>query len=96
MQNDETTNTPLFGTIGAGAEEIDNLDNDDGHTQKLVDEIESMCINCEENVWATRFVANSGHDSTSVDKDPLLPRGHFNVILMSTLWYYTFPTILTP
>jgi hypothetical protein len=50
MQNGENTSAPLFGTIGAGAEEVDNLDNDDGQTQHLVDEIESMCINCEENV----------------------------------------------
>jgi hypothetical protein len=55
MQNGETTNTPLFGTIGAGAEEINNLDNEDGQTQSLVDEIESMCINCEENVCCRFF-----------------------------------------
>ena len=49
MQNGET-NTPLFDTIGHGAEQVDSLTNGDDGSQKLVEEIESMCINCEENV----------------------------------------------
>jgi hypothetical protein len=49
MLNGET-NTPLFDTIGHGAEQVDNLADDDEGGQKLVEEIESMCINCEENV----------------------------------------------
>lgn len=54
-QNGETTSAPLFGTIGEGAEEINNLDDEDGQMQSLVDEIESMCINCEENVGCHFF-----------------------------------------
>ena len=50
MQNGENTSAPLFDTIGHGAEQIDNLANGDEEGQKLVEEIESMCINCEENV----------------------------------------------
>ena len=53
MQNGnaaETAPTPLFQTIGKGAEEVDNLVDGQEETQKLVEEIESMCINCEENV----------------------------------------------
>ena len=54
MQNGETTETPaspaLFETIGKGAEEVDKIADDSEETQKLVEEIESMCINCEENV----------------------------------------------
>ena len=50
MQNGETTSTPLFNTIGHSAEQVDNLANGDEESQKLVEEIESMCINCEENV----------------------------------------------
>src|SRR5579859_6725304 len=50
MQNGETTSAPLFDTIGHGAEQIDNLARGDEEGQKLVEEIESMCINCEENV----------------------------------------------
>jgi hypothetical protein len=50
MQNGENITAPLFDTIGHGAEQVDSLDNDDEQGQKLVEEIESMCINCEENV----------------------------------------------
>ena len=53
MENGDTMNkapTPLFQTIGKGAEEVDNLADGQEETQKLVEEIESMCINCEENV----------------------------------------------
>jgi len=54
MQNGETRETPtsptLFETIGKGAEEVDKIADDSEETQKLVEEIESMCINCEENV----------------------------------------------
>lgn len=51
MQNKETTTAPeLFETLGKGVEEIDKLPDDDEETQKLVEEIESFCINCEENV----------------------------------------------
>jgi hypothetical protein len=54
MQNGETTGIsrrPLFEAIGKGAEDVDNLADGDGETQKPVEEIESMCINCEENVF---------------------------------------------
>ena len=43
--------TALFETIGKGAEEVDRIADDSEETQKLVEEIESMCINCEENVF---------------------------------------------
>jgi hypothetical protein len=49
MQNGETK-TELFDTIGHGAEQVDNIDDEDEQSQRLVEEIESMCINCEENV----------------------------------------------
>jgi len=55
MENGETTATPtprpLFETIGQGAEEVNNIADDSEESQKLVEEIESMCINCEENVF---------------------------------------------
>jgi hypothetical protein len=51
MQNGETTAShSLFQTIGKGAEDVDNIPNSDEAPQKFVEEIESMCINCEENV----------------------------------------------
>jgi len=41
---------PLFETIGKGAQDVDNIPDDEEESQKLVEEIESMCINCEDNV----------------------------------------------
>jgi len=41
---------PLFESIGQGAEDVDKLPTEGEESQKLVEEIESMCINCEENV----------------------------------------------
>jgi hypothetical protein len=54
MQNGTGTEAsqerPLFESIGKGAEDVDNLPTEGEDSQKLVEEIESMCINCEENV----------------------------------------------
>ena len=59
MQNGDiaetTTATPLFQTIGKGAEEVDKLADGEEETQKPVEEIESMCINCEENVASVLY-----------------------------------------
>jgi hypothetical protein len=65
MENGESRNNPLFETIGAGAESVDAL-SDDGQSQQLVEEIESMCINCEENVLSFSTLT-SGHNSSFVD-----------------------------
>jgi hypothetical protein len=59
MQNGdvvETTKSPLFQTIGKGVEEIDNLADGQEETQSLVEEIESMCVSCEENVTSVVYV----------------------------------------
>jgi hypothetical protein len=45
-----TDETPLFSSIGDAAQEVDDIDDDQEESQKLVEEIESMCINCEQNV----------------------------------------------
>jgi zinc finger protein len=79
MQNGENTGAPLFGTIGAGAEEVDNLNNDGGQTQHLVDEIESMCINCEENVCTKSSQLTQGTTRLLLTKIPFFRE----VILMS-------------
>lgn len=51
MQNQNTSDhSPLFQTIGKGAEDVDNIPDGHEESQKLVEEIESMCINCEGNV----------------------------------------------
>jgi hypothetical protein len=40
----------LFQSIGQSAEDVDKLSGEGEDSQTLVEEIESMCINCEENV----------------------------------------------
>lgn len=64
MQNGET-NAPLFDTIGHGAEQVDNLANGDDGSQKLVEEIESMCINCEENVRSLKLEKTDDDQGTT-------------------------------
>jgi hypothetical protein len=50
MHDTETVaaDVPLFETIGEGAEQVDKIENPE-EKQKLVEEIESLCINCEQN-----------------------------------------------
>lgn len=43
-----TTQTDLFQPVGAAAETVDNAANQDD--ERVVDEIESLCMNCHENV----------------------------------------------
>jgi hypothetical protein len=48
----------LFEPIGQSAEDVDKLSCHGEDPQKLVEEIESMCINCEENVGLTDLWPN--------------------------------------
>ena len=50
MPLNEHTASPLFPTIGKEVEDVDKIQNADEDAQKLVEEIESMCVNCGENV----------------------------------------------
>jgi hypothetical protein len=87
MQNGETK-TELFDTIGHGAEQVDDIDDEDEQSQKLVEEIESMCINCEENVSRDSLVElTSGHNKITVNEDSFLSRSYSHVIFLSPLWY---------
>jgi hypothetical protein len=97
MQNGETKKTELFDTIGHGAEQVDNIDDEDEQSQRLVEEIESMCINCEENVSRDSQVqlTLSGHNKIAVNEDSFLPRSYSHVIFLSPLWYYLRIATLT-
>jgi hypothetical protein len=64
--------------------------------QRLVDEIESLCMNCQENVSADRGITcasmankchftNKGHHSFAANAHSLLPRDHPHVLLLPTL-----------
>ena len=90
----------LFPTIGAVAEQVDSSQdlgkggdtagasgNDD--EERLVQEIESLCVKCEEQVtkylplcyiltWENKVVV--GNYATALDVDPLFPRGHCGVL----------------
>lgn len=68
---------------------VDNYADDE---QKVVDEIESLCMNCHENVsrcmyYFTRTISNSkpGNYAPPPDTNTFLPRDYHNVLLLSTL-----------
>jgi hypothetical protein len=104
MENGETTATPtspaLFQTIGKGAEEVDNIADDSEESQKLVEEIESMCINCEENVPPPPHISRSSTNIQGTTRLLLTKIPFFReVIIMSfscphcgTVFYYRLLT----
>jgi hypothetical protein len=59
--------------------------------QKVVDEIESLCMNCHENVSysSLRLVVATdnlpGHHPFTTDSDPLLPRNYYHVLFLPPL-----------
>ena len=82
----------MFETVGKQVRGI-NLDEenegDDG--PKVVDEIESLCMNCHKNVcrsvvacvWVSLMRTHaSGSDPSSLDEDSVLSRNNTNVILL--------------
>jgi hypothetical protein len=59
---------------------------------KVVDEIESLCMNCHANVSlhlpsfrVHLLITCAGHDSTPPYQNPLLPRNHNHVLLLPSL-----------
>lgn len=89
-KNDEND---LFAAIGKQVLGL-KLDDDEESTEddrvKIVDEIESLCMNCHENV---SYVLSStfhfqvvdfvtGHDTTSSHKDSILSRDYPHVLLL--------------
>jgi hypothetical protein len=80
MAAENPPKAPLFETVGAQVAEAANAaDNDE---PKVVDEIESLCMNCHENVCsflnpgiAFSLTFNpSGNNSTPPYQNSLLPR----------------------
>ena len=60
---------------------------------KIVDEIESLCMNCHEDVsYVLPFICDlrrlifvSGHDTAFTHKNPILSRNHPDVLLLRAL-----------
>lgn len=50
VNREEQTSGPLFKSIGDEVEKVDEIENGEEETRKPVEEIESMCIHCEQNV----------------------------------------------
>ena len=69
-----------FQNIGRQVDDVATAD--EGLDQEVVEEIESLCMNCEENVWlvsspkGVSLMDLTGHNSPFLDKNPLLPRDH--------------------
>ena len=95
-------NNDLFAAIGKQVLGL-NLEDDEKPAEddrvKVVDEIESLCMNCHEDVsyslaliyeqrWLT-FV--TGHDAATTHKNPILSRNHPHVILLRALLFQEQP-----
>jgi hypothetical protein len=88
----------LFNPIGATVEKVaptavSNGANDVARDEdeRVVEEVESLCMNCEENVGFWRYPRSEndlltqdrlGHNATPPYQDPLFPRDHHHVLLM--------------
>lgn len=87
-----------FQSVGEQIDQL-TLENEDGSAgcekgndePKVVDEIESLCMNCGRDVrpWLDtlndpmrKTLRQSGHHPTLVDADSLLSRDHFDVLLL--------------
>lgn len=86
----------LFAAIGKqvlGLRLGDDEVPDEDDRVKIVDEIESLCMNCHENVSnALSFICElgqltfvSGHDTASTHENSILPRDHPDVLLLRAL-----------
>lgn len=79
-------------SLGDSGDKESNEDRDDG--PKLVDEIESYCMNCGENVCFATAPPSSlaflirfglGYNASTVNQDPVLPRDYSDVVPLPTL-----------
>jgi hypothetical protein len=78
-----TENAALFSTVGS---QVAGLEGDDVDT-KLVDEIESLCMNCEKNVGPPfaplhQVLTIPGNYENATHQNSLLPRDHSHVLPM--------------
>ena len=88
----------LFKTVGRQVEglSLDGVEttHDDSTGVEVVDKIESLCMNCHEDVRYTQAAKDSnaakcsstGRNEASPHQGSLLPRNHPHVIRMRTLW----------
>lgn len=96
-----------FESLGKKAQNLSSNDNTNGaatnglaedEDQKVVDEIESLCMNCHENVCYSIFSspmipANPpllGNHPTTSHTNSLLPRDHSHVLFLSALQLQEF------
>lgn len=96
----------VFRTVGKHVEamkldaaEPDEEEESEDWEPKVVDEIESLCMHCEENVWhlPARFVPGKlriltschriGHYTTSAHKSAVFPRDNLDVVRMPSLLF---------
>jgi hypothetical protein len=83
--NDQSKKSPYAN--GEAPEQPDQGEED----QKVVEEIESLCMNCHENVSCSSLqlvVATDnlpGQYSFTIDTNPFLPRNYYHVLLLPSL-----------
>lgn len=77
-----------------GQPKADVADTEDADEQKIVDEIESLCMNCHANVSLTpdleiyaTLTFCPGNHTTPLNTNPILPRDHHHVLLLPTLQF---------
>jgi hypothetical protein len=87
MPDGEQRPVDLFENIGDTAEDLRGLEDDVEPTQRAVEEIESMCVACEENVGISKrnLVLTIGNDEIITYENSFLQRGDHNVIFLSSL-----------
>ena len=78
-----STEPQAFQTVGSQVQHMDG--SIDETNQKVVEEIESFCVNCEKNVsfaspYPSLIFANevSGHHQTTPNQDSIFSRDHPN------------------
>jgi hypothetical protein len=92
MSSENTTE--FFPKIGAVVEGQPTTQVD-GEEEQLVQELESLCMNCHEQVRSMQRVLLSqnltphyqvGNDPLAAHINPVFPRGHSRIISMRALW----------
>jgi hypothetical protein len=93
-RSDGISSSGLFGSIGQKVQTVDTAAiGGDGATEdgdeKVVEEIESLCMNCHENVSSSLYFVqelpltdNLGNHSTTLDLHTILSRNNPHVLLV--------------
>lgn len=89
---------PSIGSVAAKADDLPELPasetkrTDPADDERLIQEIESLCMKCEEQVCYHLFMTCLmthcilGRDSLTIDFDPILSRSHSSFIPVRALW----------